>query len=40
MPDVKLAGQGFLWVNRRLEEAFIRHGKLSQLDFKRLDWPS
>jgi len=36
---VELSQEGFVWLNNKLEEAFIRHGCLATTELEQLDWP-
>lgn len=36
---VRLSAQGHAWLNRRLEESFEQHGRITQKQMKTLDWP-
>jgi hypothetical protein len=36
---VELSPKGIAWMNEQLERAFVRHGRLSRGDLKKLDWP-
>lgn len=38
-PAVRLSTQGLVWLNARLEAAFIDHGRIPQIDLDKLDWP-
>ncbi len=37
---VELSAQSCVWLNERLEGAFVRHGKLAPDDLLQLDWPT
>lgn len=36
---VELTGKGFVWLNTRLDAAFLQHGKIASAGMKTLDWP-
>jgi hypothetical protein len=38
-PHVQLSADGFNWLNDRLQEAFITHGKIAKDTLDQLDWP-
>lgn len=38
-PDVRLSPRGHAWLEGRLDEAFARHGTLTDADRAQLDWP-
>lgn len=37
---VQLTNEAFAWLNHRLEEAFVKHGKLTPAELETLDWPA
>ena len=38
--SVQLTNEAFAWLNSRLEEAFVKHGKLTPAELEALDWPA
>jgi len=38
-PGARLSNEGYEWLNRKLEEAFQKHGKLDPDQLKQLAWP-
>jgi hypothetical protein len=38
-PAVELSPRGFAWLEERLQDAFVVHGKVPQHTLNRLDWP-
>lgn len=38
-PAVQLSEDGFTWLDNELDQAFINHGKISQAEMDKLDWP-
>ena len=38
-PDIRLSTEGRMWLYEKLQEAFEKHGKVSQVELDELDWP-
>lgn len=37
---VELSAQALVWLNERLDAAFVRHGRIGLAELKQLDWPA